>query len=136
MSKNGNGNGKYVIGALVGASVALLFAPKSGKELRADLKNKMEEVIEDVKNLDMKEVKESILDKINEIEEDIKNFDKEKLVDGAKEKAKEIEKKTALLVKEAEKAARPKLIKLTNEVKKKTIKTLNAAIDKLEEDTK
>lgn len=42
MSENHNMNGKdfligTFVGAIIGASVALLFAPKSGRELRTDL---------------------------------------------------------------------------------------------------
>ena len=42
---NKKGAGKFVLGAAVGAGLGLLFAPKPGKELRKDLKNKMEELI-------------------------------------------------------------------------------------------
>lgn len=135
MKKN-NGLGKFAVGAIVGAGVALLFAPKTGKELRKELKVKFDEILEDIKELEMDEVKESIAKKVKEIEKDIKEFDKEKVIAKAKDQAKKIEKKAAELVKEAEKAAKPALIELTNDVKKKTIKTLKVAIDHLEKDTK
>lgn len=136
MEKKNNGLGKFAVGAIIGAGVALLFAPKSGKELRKDLKIKMDDVLEDIKDLEMEDVKEAITKKIEEIEEDIKDFDKEKVLDIAKDKAKKIEKKANELIKEAEKAAKPALVELTNDVKKKTVKTLKIAIDHLEKDTK
>jgi len=37
---------KFVFGALVGASIALLMAPKSGGELRDDLTNRLDDSIE------------------------------------------------------------------------------------------
>ena len=48
---NKKGAGKFVLGAAVGAGLGLLFAPKPGKELRKDLKNKMEELIKKAKEL-------------------------------------------------------------------------------------
>ena len=35
------GVGKFVAGAAIGAGLGLLFAPKKGKELRKNLKNKL-----------------------------------------------------------------------------------------------
>lgn len=37
----------FLAGGIVGALVALLYAPKPGKELRADIKNKAGEIIDD-----------------------------------------------------------------------------------------
>jgi gas vesicle protein len=48
MAPNGNGFTRgLLIGALVGAGVALLYAPKSGKELRAGLRNKRQGLAEE-----------------------------------------------------------------------------------------
>ena len=46
-----NGLGKFLCGAAVGAGLGLLFAPKTGKETRADLKKKFDEVLEQVKSI-------------------------------------------------------------------------------------
>ncbi|MEO8210215.1 MAG: YtxH domain-containing protein [bacterium] len=37
----------FVTGGIVGASLALLFAPKSGKELRGDIKTRKDEFLDD-----------------------------------------------------------------------------------------
>jgi gas vesicle protein len=37
---------KFVLGALVGAAVALMLAPKSGEDLREDLSNQVDDSIE------------------------------------------------------------------------------------------
>lgn len=37
----------FLTGSIVGAAVALLYAPKSGKELRADIKGKSEELADE-----------------------------------------------------------------------------------------
>ncbi len=52
MAREENNLGKglligFLTGAAVGSIIALLFAPKSGKELRADIKNKSQEFMED-----------------------------------------------------------------------------------------
>jgi gas vesicle protein len=55
IEKNGGGVAEFLIGALVGAGIALLFAPKSGLETRSDIKrsarkaqNKVRDVAEGV----------------------------------------------------------------------------------------
>ena len=40
IERGGSGIGPFLLGALVGAGLALLFAPKSGAETQADLKQK------------------------------------------------------------------------------------------------
>jgi len=52
MQNEENGIGKglligFLTGAAVGSIIALLFAPKSGKELREDIKTKSQDFIED-----------------------------------------------------------------------------------------
>ena len=54
MGSNGNGKNGYfvkglIIGGVSGALAALLFAPKSGKELRRDIKHKGSEAVKDTK---------------------------------------------------------------------------------------
>lgn len=48
----------------MGAGLGLLFAPKTGKETRADLKKKFDEVLEQVKSIKAEDVKESIVKKL------------------------------------------------------------------------
>ena len=42
MSKKKKGFGKFLAGALVGAGLGVLFAPKKGSETRKELKLKMD----------------------------------------------------------------------------------------------
>jgi len=55
MSENGYDRDSFLkgllIGGALGAIAALLFAPKSGKELRADIKRKSEEAVEGSKRV-------------------------------------------------------------------------------------
>ena len=78
----GKGTGKLIFGAGIGASLALLLAPKKGEELRKDLLNKASDLIEKAKEIDSDEVKENIENKINEIKKDIEELDKEKVKNG------------------------------------------------------
>ena len=49
MSKKGIG--KFVLGASLGAGLALLFAPKKGSDLRRDIKRKLDDFMKDVDKL-------------------------------------------------------------------------------------
>ena len=128
--------GKFVLGATIGAGIGLLFAPKTGKETRAELKAKFDELVKKTKEIEVDEVKKNILNKIEEIQEELKDLDKEKVLKLAKSKAKDIEKKSEELVKMAMDSAKPKLEQMATEAKKSTVKTLKNVISKLEEDEK
>lgn len=129
-----NGFGKFVCGALVGAGLGVLFAPKSGKETRADLKKKFDEVLEQVKNIDAEEVKASIVKKVNELEKELKELDKEKILKIAKSKAVKIQKKADELYKLAVEKGTPVLEKSVAELKQATADTLKKIVKKLEEE--
>ena len=67
MSKNNkSGLGKFIAGALIGAGIGILFAPKKGSETRADLKNKFDELVEKAKNLKASDVKDYIEEKVEQ----------------------------------------------------------------------
>ena len=54
MKKNNKkGIGKFLVGLGVGAGLGMLFAPKSGEELRKNLKTKMNEFLDEVKNVEI-----------------------------------------------------------------------------------
>ena len=133
MSKK-SGIGKFLLGAGIGVGLGILFAPKSGKETRADLKKKMDELIEKAKNIDIEEVKETIEAKVNEIKEDLKNLDKEIVAEKVKAGAKKIKKKAEDLVDYAVKKGTPVIEAAAREVKESTIKTLESITAKLKEE--
>ena len=65
----------FALGALVGGAAALFLAPKSGKELQADLLAKVEELQEKVKDFDQDAFKTSCKEQLDEIKLAITNFD-------------------------------------------------------------
>jgi len=98
MSKNKKGFGKFVLGAGVGAAAGILLAPKSGKETRAELKVKIDELVEKVKNLDKDEVKKELEEKIENLKAELQDLDKEKVKEKALAKAESIKEKASELV--------------------------------------
>ena len=133
MSKK-SGLGKFLLGAGIGVGLGILFAPKSGKETRADLKKKMDNLIEKAKNIDIEEVKATIEAKVNEIKEDLKNLDKETVAEKVKVGAKKIKKKAEDLVQYAVKKGTPVIEAAAREVKESTIKTLQSITAKLKDE--
>ena len=134
MSKDGkkSGFGKFLLGAAIGATLGILFAPQEGKKTRAQLKKKLDELIEKAKEIDIVEVKETIERKIKEIKEELAELDAEKALSLAKEKAKAIKEKCDELVKIAIEKGTPVLEKAANEAREATIKVLKGTLAKLE----
>lgn len=86
MSKK-KGCGKFLVGAALGAGLGLLFAPKKGSDMREDLKNQLDKLLNQIKDIDTEEVKKEFDKRVNEIKDDLNDLDKEKVLDLAKEKA-------------------------------------------------
>ena len=135
MSKK-KGLGKLFAGVAIGSALGVLFAPKAGKDTRADLKKKLDEMLEKVKDIDAKEVKENIQNKIEEIKEELADLDKEKILEIAKKKAKQIQEKTEELVDYAIEKGTPVLEKAATNIRNKAIVVTKEVLDKLENGNK
>lgn len=120
------------VGAAVGAGLGILFAPKSGKETRAELKQKMDELKTKLSNIEMKDVKEYVEKKVEKIEAELKDLDKEKVIKIAKDKAKKIEKECKDLAKYVKDKSEPILEDAVEQVRQKAIEVTKQAIEKLE----
>jgi biotin-(acetyl-CoA carboxylase) ligase len=123
---------KFLAGAAVGAGLGLLFAPKSGKETREDIKKKCDELLEQLKNVKSEDVKEAITKKIAEIEAELKDLDKEKVLKIAKEKGAKIQKKAEEVYNLAKEKGTPVLEKTAKELKTQTAEVLKKVVAKLE----
>lgn len=132
MKKNGKGLGKLFAGIAIGTGIGVLFAPKKGSETRKDLKNKLDDMLLKVRDLDKEEVKENIENKIAEIKAELTELDKEKVLDIAKESAKKIKKKTDELVDYAVKKGTPVLEKSAEAIREKAIIVTRDVLEKLE----
>jgi len=135
MGKN-NGFGKFVAGAAVGVGLGVLLAPKSGEETRKELKEKFEELIENVKGLKVEDVKEYFEVKIEEIKKDLSELDKERVLEIAKEKGELIKDKIDELAVQAKEKATPAIEKAIAEVRSKVVDFLRDTAKKLEKDKK
>lgn len=130
--KKKSGFGKFLAGAAIGAGLGILFAPKKGSETRRELKEKLDELANKVKGIDVDEVRESIELKIEEIKAELADLDKEKALKIAKEKGAALKKKSEELVELAIAKGTPVLQKATEEVRQKTIEVVKEVLNKLE----
>ena len=126
------GMGKFVAGAVVGASLGVLFAPKAGSETRKDLKKKLDEMAEQAKNIDPKEVKKEFDKKVQEIKKELADLDKEKVLEIAKEKGLQAKGKAQELVNLAKEKGTPALKESAEAVLENVIKVSREALKKLE----
>ena len=120
----------FLAGAVFGTTLGVLFAPKSGKETRKDLKK----LAKKAKDIDLDDVREFVIEKSANIEEKLSKLSKERVLKEAKKKSKEIQKDIANLydyVKDiSEDVMQDSVIKL----KKKAEITIEKILEKLKED--
>ena len=131
MSKK-SGVGKFVLGAGLGAGLALLFAPKKGSELREDLKIKLDELLKKAKEVDLEEVSADFTDKIEELKKELKDLDKEKVLKVAKEKGELLKEKAEGLLVLAKEKGTPVLEGMAKDVKRSTANVIKEVLKKLE----
>lgn len=134
MSKEKSGLGKFLLGAGIGVGLGILFAPKSGKETRQELKEKMDDLVEKAKNIKAEDVKATIEAKVQEIKEDLKKLDKETVAAAVKSGAAKIKRKADELVNYAVEKGTPVIEAAAREVKASTVKTLESITAKLKDD--
>ena len=130
------GIGKFVFGAAIGAGLGLLFAPKKGSELRADLKEKLDDLVKQIKNIDKEEVKAQFDEKVEQIKEELRDLDKEKALNIAKTNASELRDKAQELVELAIDKGTPILRDAAEDVKERVIFENKDVIKKLEKKEK
>lgn len=135
MSKK-SGMGKFILGAGIGAGLALLFAPQEGSKTRKELKDKLAELYEKAKQIDVEDVKADVLQRVEELRMQVKDLDKEKALDIAKSQAKKIEKKANELYDIAKEKSAPAVEKAAKEVKETALKAAKEVVSRLETEEK
>ena len=135
MSKK-KGTGKFILGAGIGAGLALLFSTKKGSELREDLKKKLDNLLKKAKDVDLEDISEEFTKKVNVLKEELKELDKEKVLKIAKEKGEELKDKAEELLVLAKEKGTPVLESMAKDVKKSTISVIKEVLNKLESEKK
>ncbi len=128
----GHGLGKFALGALVGVGLGVLFAPAKGSETRKQLKEKLDELMNKAKEIDLDDIRIQIEDKIEEVRVELEDLDKEKVLKIAKKKGQQIQDKCQELVDLAVKKGTPVLENAANEVREKSIEVVSEVLEKLE----
>ena len=129
MSKKG-----FLWGAALGIGAGMLLAPKKGSETRRELKEKLDEMLAKLNDVDYDEVRENIEVKIYQIKNELRDLDKEKAIDIAKKKVAELQKMSSELVNYAVEKGTPVLQKSADAIREKVIKVSKEVIEKLEKD--
>ena len=127
-----SGLGKFIAGAAIGAGLGILFAPKKGSETRAELKVKLDDLVKQIRKIDLEEVKEEFEVKLENLKAELADLDKEKVLDIAKKKAVELKQKAQELVDLAIEKGTPILRDMAEEVRLKTIDVTKDVLKKLE----
>ncbi len=118
--------------AAVGAGIGVLFAPKSGKETREDLKKCLDSLVKKAQDLTSKDVKATVLKKVDKIELALRDLEKEHNLKVAKKKALKLERDALKLVEYVKKQGEISLEDTTNAVHQKAIEVTRSLIEKIE----
>ena len=137
MSRKSGGLFKFIAGVGIGVGAGMLLAPKTGEELRKDLKKKIDELLKKAKEIDVREVSEDFVKKINDLKVEIEDLDKEKALAIAKKKGEELKVKANELLALAREKGTPVVEKAVEEVRQRAIRVTKEVLKKLEkEETK
>ena len=124
----------FVAGVAIGAGLGVLFAPKSGAETRAELKDKLNELYRVLQEEyeDFDEIGYDFEDKIAGMQRDLADLDKEKALKIARKQAENIKNKAEDLYQVAKEKGTPVVQKAADDVRKKSAELLHSMADDID----
>ena len=124
----------FLAGTAVGAALGLIFAPKSGKEMRNDISKKAKSISSKINDIDLDDIREFVIEKSADIEKKINKLSRTKVLKDAKKLAKEIEKELANLYDSVKDITEDVLQDSVIKLKEKAANTIERVLNKLKED--
>lgn len=128
--------GTFIAGATIGAGLGLLFAPKKGSETRKELKDKLDDLVNQIKNIDKEDIKNEFDAKVKRIKRELNDLDKEKVLSIAKNKGSELKEQAQELVDLAIDKGTPILRDAAEEVRTKVVEVTKEVLKRLEKEEK
>ena len=122
----------FLCGLDIGNSIGILFAPKSGKETRKELKESLDKLVASIKDLDKEEIKDILILKITDIKTSLEELDKETILENAKDLVKKIKIKLGELKILVVNNTTPYVEACNEKFRESTINLLNKTVARLE----
>ena len=126
----------FLTGAMVGAGLGILLAPREGSETRNQLKNSFNTLVDTIKDIDIEETKAALLHKVREIKDELANIDETTAKEVAEEKIKIVEEKCDDTIKASQENTAPIVEKAATEVKKNVTEVLQEFVTEVDEKVK
>lgn len=122
----------FLCGFAIGTGIGILFAPKSGRETRKELKESLDKLVASIKDLDKEEIKDILILKITDIKTSLEELDKETILENAKDLVKKIKIKLGELKILVVNNTTPYVEACNEKFRESTINLLNKMVARLE----
>lgn len=122
----------FLCGFVIGTGIGILFAPKSGRETRKELKESLDKLVASIKDLDKEEIKDILILKITDIKTSLEELDKETILENAKDLVKKIKIKLGELKILVVNNTTPYVEACNEKFRESTINLLNKTVARLE----
>ena len=123
----------FLTGALVGAGLGILLAPKEGSETRKELKNSFKELIDTIKEIDVEQTKSVLFEKVESLKNELNKIDPEEAKEILFDKKELVEKKCDELITESKEQGATVVLKAAQKVKDKTSNLITEVLKDLDE---